>query len=143
MFNLVVVGADDSATARQAVLVAAEIARLAAGTLHIVTAYDPKSVQIEHLPLEFRYTTTTNPADALLHDLEHLVAGYGLETVVHASAGEPAEAIVAVAEEVGADLLVVGNRGMKGVRRVLGSVPNTVAHRAHCSVLIVDTEAAS
>ena len=44
-----------------------------------------------------------------------------------------------VADHVGADLIVVGNRGMKGVRRVLGSVPNSVAHSANCSVLIVDT----
>jgi nucleotide-binding universal stress UspA family protein len=44
-----------------------------------------------------------------------------------------------VAEEVGADLVVVGNRGMKGARRVLGSVPNTIAHGATCSVLIADT----
>jgi nucleotide-binding universal stress UspA family protein len=43
---------------------------------------------------------------------------------------------------VKADLIVVGNKGMKGVRRVLGSVPNSVAHGAHCSVLIVDTQPA-
>jgi hypothetical protein len=48
--------------------------------------------------------------------------------------------VVAIAEEVGATLVVVGNKGMKGVRRVLGSVPNAVAHKAPCSVLIVDTE---
>jgi nucleotide-binding universal stress UspA family protein len=59
---------------------------------------------------------------------------------VHASTGSPAEAIVKVAEQEGADLIVVGNKGMKGARRILGSVPNTVAHAAPCSVLIVDTE---
>jgi nucleotide-binding universal stress UspA family protein len=53
--------------------------------------------------------------------------------------GDPAEAIVRLADQVGADLIVVGNKGMKGVRRVLGSVPNSVAHHANCSVLIVDT----
>ena len=44
-----------------------------------------------------------------------------------------------MADRIGADLIVVGNKGMKGVRRVLGSVPNSVAHQANCSVLIVDT----
>jgi nucleotide-binding universal stress UspA family protein len=44
-----------------------------------------------------------------------------------------------VAEAVDADLIVVGNRGMKGTRRLLGSVPNTVAHHAACDVLVVDT----
>jgi nucleotide-binding universal stress UspA family protein len=51
--------------------------------------------------------------------------------------GDPAEVIVALAGECGADLLVVGNKGMQ--RRLLGSVPNTVTHRAPCSVLVVKT----
>jgi nucleotide-binding universal stress UspA family protein len=58
---------------------------------------------------------------------------------VHGAKGDPADILISKAEEVGANLIVVGNRGMKGVRRVLGSVPNSVAHGAHCSVLIVDT----
>ncbi len=59
--------------------------------------------------------------------------------MLHAATGDPSEVIIQRAEAVGADLVVVGNRGMKGVRRVLGSVPNSVAHGAPCSVLIVDT----
>jgi len=59
--------------------------------------------------------------------------------VVHAATANPAEAIIQVAEQVGADLIVVGNKGMKGVRRVLGSVPNSVAHAAPLSVLVADT----
>ncbi len=45
--------------------------------------------------------------------------------------------IVELAEKHGADLIVVGNQGMQ--RKVLGSVPNTVSHKANCSVLIVKT----
>ena len=45
--------------------------------------------------------------------------------------------LVRLADECGADILVVGNKGMQ--RRVLGSVPNTVTHKAACSVLIVKT----
>ena len=51
--------------------------------------------------------------------------------------GDPGEVLVRLAEECGADLLVIGNKGMK--RRVLGSVPNTVTHKAGCSVLVVKT----
>ena len=47
------------------------------------------------------------------------------------------EVLVALAEQHGADLLVVGNKGMH--RRVLGSVPNTVTHKAACSVFVVKT----
>ena len=58
---------------------------------------------------------------------------------MHGKAGDPADAICEVAAEVGADVIVVGNKGMNGVRRVLGSVPNSVAHQAPCSVLIAFT----
>ena len=58
-------------------------------------------------------------------------------------AGEAADALIGVAEETGADLIVVGNRGMSGARRfVLGSVPNTVSHHCPCILLIVDTTTA-
>lgn len=139
MFKTVVVGADDSQTARQAVLIAADVAQLAGGKLHIVTAYDPKTLRPHDIPEEFRHSTWVNPADQLLEGLSGIVRERGLEPVVHAATGNPAEAIVLVAEQVDADLIVVGNKGMKGVRRVLGSIPNTVAHSAPCSVLIADT----
>ena len=64
---------------------------------------------------------------------------FGLKPVVHAASGAPEDAIVRIAEQEQADLIVVGNRGMKGARRLLGSVPNAIAHKAPCSVLIVDT----
>ena len=142
MYKTVVVGADDSATAREAVIVAADVAQAGGGKLHIVTAYDPKSVSVEHLPTDVRYSAD-HPAEALLRRLSDLVSERGLEPVVHATEGDAADAIVRIAEDVEADLIVVGNKGMKGVRRVLGSVPNSVAHKAHCSVLIADTTAAA
>ena len=52
---------------------------------------------------------------------------------------EPADALMQVAEEIGASTIVVGNKGMSGGRRLLGSVPNKVSHEAHCNVLIVAT----
>jgi nucleotide-binding universal stress UspA family protein len=139
VFNSVVVGSDDSQTARQAVVTAADLAKLAGGTLHIVTVYDPKSVHVEHLPPELQLSTTTHPADVLLGELSRIAEDRGLRAVVHAATGEPAEAIIRIAEQEQAELVVVGNKGMKGRRRILGSVPNTVAHGAPCSVLIVDT----
>ena len=64
----------------------------------------------------------------------------GVKVETHAVPGDPADALVGVATEVGADLVVVGNRGMTGKRRfVLGSVPNKVSHHCPCSLLIVDT----
>ncbi len=58
-------------------------------------------------------------------------------------AGDPAETICDVAEQEGADVIVVGNRGTQGKRRwFLGSVPNAVVQHAPCSVYIVDTRRA-
>jgi nucleotide-binding universal stress UspA family protein len=142
MFKTVVVGADDSSTARQAVAVAADIAKLAGGTLHIVTAYDAQSVRVEDLPEEFRFTHSEHPADVLLMNLSKIAEERGLNAIIHPATGKPAEVVVRVAEREQADLVVVGNKGMKGARRVLGSVPNSVAHSAHCSVLVVDTHEA-
>ena len=64
----------------------------------------------------------------------------GRQRAIHAREGDPADAILDVAEELGADLIVVGNKGMSGAKRfLLGSVPNKVSHHAPCSVLIVRT----
>jgi nucleotide-binding universal stress UspA family protein len=139
MFNVVVVGADGSETARRAVEAAAELAAISQGALHIVTAFDPKSFSGTSRPAEFQNISMESDADALLQTLSFIGKMHGVATSVHAGTGDPAEVIVKYAEKVGADLVVVGNRGMKGVRRVLGSVPNSVAHAAPCSVLVVDT----
>jgi len=72
--------------------------------------------------------------------LEEVAGGLsGLDIELHAKPGPPAAAIVRHAEEVGADLIVVGSKGMQGARRIIGSVPNSVAHSARCHVLIAKT----
>jgi nucleotide-binding universal stress UspA family protein len=139
MFEKVLVGADDSATARRAVETAAEIAAMSKSELHIASAHDPKSFNASSLGEKIDTVNTEGDVDSLLQVLSFVAQKYGLEPVLHASHGDPANALVRIADEIDADLIVVGNRGMKGVRRVLGSVPNSVAHEANCSVLIVDT----
>jgi nucleotide-binding universal stress UspA family protein len=138
MFNTILVAADDSATASRAVRTATELVKALGGDLHVVTAYRPESVKVEKLPDEY-IDRVTDPADLLLEKLRKEIEKEGVQAKYHPAAGNAADAIVRVADQVGADLIVVGNRGMRGVRRVLGSVPNTVAHAANCSVLIVDT----
>jgi nucleotide-binding universal stress UspA family protein len=82
---------------------------------------------------------STGDADVLLRSLAEQDGAAGVTTEVHAATADPADALITVADREGADLIVVGNKGMKGARRVLGSVPNSVAHRANCSVLILPT----
>ncbi len=140
MFHTIVVGSDDSATARQAVVTAADLAQMSGGKMVIVTAFDPKSVRVQDLPTDLQLSTTVHPADVLLNSLARIGQERGIPVSVEAITGSPAEGVITVAEQVGADLIVVGNKGMRGTRRVLGSVPNSIAHSAPCSVLIVDTE---
>jgi len=142
MFKKIVVGADDSPTAADAVGTAMTLAKLCGAELHIVTAYRPERARPpreEGLPEELRYSLTTHPADRLLEQLAAMARTVALDPIVHAAAAEPADALTTIAAQEQADLIVVGNKGMKGVRRALGSIPNDVAHRAPCSVLIVDT----
>lgn len=139
MFDVIVVGADDSSTARRAVEAAAEIAKMSGGTLHIVSAFEVKNVPRGNVPEELGVMDNEGDAEALLQDLSFVAKSKGVDPVLHRMSPPPADALIKYAEQVGADLLVVGNRGMKGMRRLLGSVPNSVAHHATCSVAIIDT----
>jgi nucleotide-binding universal stress UspA family protein len=137
VFETVVVGADASDTAAEAVRQAIELVKLTGGRLHIVSAYRPQALSAgggEEQGLE-----SGDVADSVLAAHASRARTAGVEVESHARSSAPAEAIVAVATEVKADLIVVGNKGMTGMRRVLGSVPNSVAHHAPCSVLIAFT----
>jgi nucleotide-binding universal stress UspA family protein len=142
----IVVGTDGSATATEAVRRAADLARAEGATLHVVTAYDPTlsgSVRREmgEMPAELHWMASPGEAaDVILRQAASLVVREGIDVEVHSAPGDAAEALVAVADEVGADLIVVGNKGMAGLAGFIRrSVPNRVSHRATCDVLIVNT----
>jgi len=140
LFSSVVVGTDGSDTAGEAVAHAISLAQLCDATLHIVTAYKPREVRGQAVPDEFRDVVASGgKADALLESECARARAKGIAVHGHTGSGSPADAIIRVAEQEKADVIVVGNKGMTGVRRVLGSVPNSVAHQAPCSVLIVET----
>ena len=147
MFEAIVVGTDGSDTATKAVAAAADIARRHDATLHVVSAFAPVSRQRlreEGRQIAYDVEWTVNPredVDATLRDAEALTGGGGGVNVrTYAREGDPADAILDVAEERDSDLIVVGNKGMTGAKRfLLGSVPNKVSHHAPCSVLIIRT----
>lgn len=139
MFETVVVGADESATAAEAVRVAIELVKLSNGRLHIVTAYKPQQLR-SAAGEEFAASLTSGDlAESVLADLGSRARSGGVEVETHLKDGAPADSICEVASQVKADVIVVGNKGMTGLRRVLGSVPNSVAHQAPCAVLIAFT----
>jgi nucleotide-binding universal stress UspA family protein len=146
VFNRIVVGTDGSETAAEAVRQAVDLAKLAGAQLSIVSAYAPvpkRRLQNEQegVPADVQYEIGPREDVNLVLDAAAASAKKeGLEVQTHPVEGEPAEAILNVAEETDADLIVVGNKGMTGARRyLLGSVPNNVSHHAPCSVIIVRT----
>ncbi len=146
MFTRIVVGTDGSETAAQAVSQAIELAKLSGAQLSIVSAYCPASgrrVQAEQqeAPADVQYELGPREDVNIVLDAAAAEAkAAGIEVQTHPVEADPADAILNVAEEVKADLIVVGNKGMTGARRyLLGSVPNNVSHHASCSVIIVRT----
>jgi nucleotide-binding universal stress UspA family protein len=145
MFDSMLVATDGSETAAKAVSEAADLAAGTRARVHVMTAYQPLRARVAsgravdpevgdwHLAEDSR-------ADSILDQACTTLRLRGVEAEPHARKGDAADAILDLAEELGTDLIVVGNKGLSGARRfLLGSVPDKVSHHAHCSVLIVHT----
>ena len=146
MFTRIVVGTDGSETAAEAVRQAVDLAKLAGAQLSIVSAYEPvprRRIEGEQqeAPADVQHEIGPREDVNLILDAAAAEAKKaGIEVQTHPVEADPADAILNVAEETDADLIVVGNKGMTGARRfLLGSVPNNVSHHAPCSVIIVRT----
>jgi nucleotide-binding universal stress UspA family protein len=146
VFTRIVVGTDGSETAAEAVRQAVDLAKLSNAQLSIVSAYEPVSKrriegEQQGVPADVQHEIGPREDVNLTLDAAAAVAKReGLEVQTHPVEGNPTDAILGVAEETGADLIVVGNKGMTGARRfLLSSVPNNVSHHAPCSVIIVRT----
>jgi nucleotide-binding universal stress UspA family protein len=140
MISTVAVGTDGSATAANAVGVAAEIAKRFDAELVLVSAFRESggstSDQGSSEEVQWAFSPSARVREILARAEEELQRD-GIACSALVDEGDPAEVIVRLAQECGADVLVIGNKGMR--RRVLGSVPNTVTHKAPCSVLVVKT----
>jgi nucleotide-binding universal stress UspA family protein len=146
MFQSIVVGTDGSQTAGEAVREAIELAKAVGASIELVSAYEPVPNQrlreeARQAPDDLQWSISPREdVDATLKEAAERVEEAGVSVNIYAREGDPADAILDVAEERGADLIVVGNKGMTGAKRfLLGSVPNKVSHHAPCSVLIIRT----
>ena len=141
VLSTVAVGTDGSQTASEAVAVAVELARRFDAKLVLLSAFKdssavPRQGAGSATELEWAFSSSARVRE-ILSRTEDELRRQGIDCTTRAEAGDPADVLVQLAEECEADLLVIGNRGME--RRVLGSVPNTVTHKAPCSVLVVKT----
>jgi nucleotide-binding universal stress UspA family protein len=142
MISTVAVGTDGSETAGRAVDAAADLAERFEATLLVLGAYtrEPGASMPRLSAAAPNVEWASNEAEhveRVLADAEEVVTGRGIPCKSALAEGDPGDVLVTLAERHGADVLVVGNKGMH--RRVLGSVPNTVTHKATCHVLVVKT----
>jgi nucleotide-binding universal stress UspA family protein len=149
MFSSIVVGTDGSTTAKQAVRQAVEVARTASATLEIVGAYTPVPEhqlrqERQEAPEEVQWAIhPRQEVDASLSEARDIAQEAGVDVNTHAREGDPADAIIEVADKKNADLVIVGNERMsvkRALKRLfLASVTRKVSRRAPCSVLIIRT----
>ena len=144
MFDSMVVGTDGSETAQEAVRQASDLAKRLDAKVHLVSAYEPVPEgrlreERQQVPDDLQWMVNPREdVEATLAAAAGEIRAAGVEVEVFPRQGDPADAILDVAEERGSDLIVIGNKGMTGAKRfLLGSVPNKVSHHAPCSVLII------
>ena len=131
----IVVGTDGSDAAERAVDRAGAIARAFGVSVHVVSAYSDDRTPLVGAGRQGDRAHAQQHVDRA----QERLAKQGVETEAHVSNNEAGRALVAIADEQRAQMIVVGNRGMTGAKRLLGSVPNHVSHHAHCDVVIVHT----
>jgi nucleotide-binding universal stress UspA family protein len=140
MISTVAVGTDGTATASEAVKTATEVARRFDAKLVLLSAFQDAGARPKDSGSSAEVQWASSPAarvQEILARAAEEIGREGVECSTMVDEGDPADVLVRLAEECGADLLVIGNKGMQ--RRVLGSVPNTVTHRAPCAVMVVKT----
>jgi nucleotide-binding universal stress UspA family protein len=141
----IVVGTDGSERSEHALDRAGELARLLGAKLHIVSCHAKSSDGVGATAargVAIAWNDQDGERTRAQHNVDRAqqrLATIGVESETHVWPGEPADALVQIADEQDAQMIIVGNRGMTGTGRVLGSVPNRVSHHAHCDVLIVRT----
>jgi nucleotide-binding universal stress UspA family protein len=137
------VATDGSKTAAEAVRVATELAIACGASLHIANIYRAGGGSGLRAPeMKMALPEGIDRGSVAATQTEAIAAHArtkGLTTKSHVMPGDPVEQILAIASEQKIDVIVVGNKGMRGAKRILGSVPNGIAHRASCAVLIVNT----
>jgi nucleotide-binding universal stress UspA family protein len=146
VFSSIVVGTDGSETATRAVREAVAVAKAVGATVELVSAYAKESesrvrADARDAPQDVQWAVNPRRAvEATLSDAASIAQAEGVSVNTYARQADPADAILDVAEEQKADLIVVGNKGMTGAKRfLLGSVPDKISHHAPCSVMIIRT----
>ncbi|MGK3957487.1 universal stress protein [Arthrobacter sp. R4] len=138
MSGTIVVGVDGSATARKAAEAARDLATALGATLHVVSAFDADRSDVLSSGRDKWLVSGADKAEHVARTVADTLGG-DINITYSAAAGRPADALIREAIRKEARVIVVGNRRMRGIGRVLGSVANSVAHSAPCDVYIANT----
>jgi nucleotide-binding universal stress UspA family protein len=138
MSGTIVVGVDGSGTAKKAAEAARDLAAAVGANLHVVSAFDSDRTEVFGSGSDQWIVSDADGAEHVAKTVADSLAG-NVPVTYSAARGKPAEALIKEAERLGARMIVVGNRRMRGIGRVLGSVANSVAHNASCDVYIANT----
>jgi nucleotide-binding universal stress UspA family protein len=146
MFETVVAGTDGSPRSERAVQEAIDLCKSEGARLYLVAAIGDSDRHWESIQTtrDIDVVDLRSVAESVLARQARRAEEQGVAAVDYgAREGDPAEAIIDAAAAEGADLIVIGNKGMTGRQRfMLGGVPNKVSHHAPCSVMIVNTDQA-
>jgi len=144
MYRTIVVGTDCSPTAARAVEKAAELARLTGAKLYLVSAVSESVTALAaasgaSVLVNDWVGATIQDQTVRVDEIAERLRAQGIDVETWIDRGSAADALVSAAEQLRADVLVVGDRGLKGIRGLLASVPSRVTHRVHTDVLVVHT----
>lgn len=138
MSGIIVVGVDGSGTAKKAAEAARDLAAAVGASLHVVSAFDSDRTEVFGSGSDQWIVSDADGAEHVARSVADSLTG-DVKVTYSAARGKPAEALIKEAERLSARMIVVGNRRMRGIGRVLGSVANSVAHNATCDVYIANT----
>lgn len=138
MSGTIVVGVDGSATARKAAEAARDLAAALDASLHVVSAFDSDRTEVFGTGSDQWIVSDADEAEQVARTVADSL-GRDIKVTYSPARGRPADALIKEAVRMQARIIVVGNRRMQGIGRVLGSVANSVAHNAPCDVYIANT----
>ena len=138
MGGIIVVGVDGSETAKKAAESAKDLAAAMGASLHVVSAFDSDRTEVFGSGSDRWIVSDADAAEQVARTVAESL-GRDITVTYSAARGRPADALIKEAVRMDARIIVVGNRRMRGVGRVLGSVANSVAHNAPCDVYIANT----
>jgi nucleotide-binding universal stress UspA family protein len=137
MFKRILVATDGSPVSERQVLYVEHLARVESAEIILLHAYEPPADYTDYNGYDQLLASYRAVAQEVIDDMRNALQEYGISASTELRLGPAAEAILAAAVELDADLIVIGTPSKNNVREFLGGVSTQVLRHAHCPVLQV------